>query len=107
VKLSVRRGDTVVVIAGKDRGKPRTVERVDREKGRVVVEGVNLVKRHQKPTANLTQSGIIEKPGSIAVSSVMVVCGRCKEPTRIGHTVLADGRRVRKCIRCGEAFNQS
>lgn len=92
----------MVVIAGKDRGKRGKVQRVDRDKGRLFVEGVNIVHRHQKPTAKVMQSGIIDKPGSIAVSAVMLVCPHCKEPTRVGHTVTPDGERVRKCVRCGE-----
>jgi len=105
VRVSVRRDDTVVVIRGKDRGKRGKVLRVDRERGRVVVEGINIVHRHQKPTGNVMQSGVIDKPAPIPVGSVMVVCTHCKEPTRIGHLVTPEGKRVRKCIRCGEPLD--
>ena len=101
-KLSVRRDDQVLVRSGKDRGKRGKVLQVDRERGRVVVEGVNIVRRHQKATATVRQAGIIEKPAPISASAVMVICSACKKATRIGHTEVEGQGRVRKCMRCGE-----
>ncbi len=104
--LHVRRGDTVAVISGKERGKRGKVMRVLRDKGRVVVEKVNMVKRHQRPTQKLRQGGIIEREGALALSNVLLVCGRCDKPSRSGITILADGRRQRVCKRCGEPMDK-
>ncbi|MBX6350142.1 MAG: 50S ribosomal protein L24 [Clostridia bacterium] len=103
--LSVRKGDTVVVISGKDRGKRGRVLRVEPRTGRVVVEGVNVVRRHTRPNPpKVLQGGIVEKEAPIDRSNVMVVCRNCHEPTRVGTAVLEDGTRVRRCRRCGEAL---
>lgn len=104
--IHVRRGDTVAVIAGRERGKRGKVLRVLPERGRVVVEKVNMIKRHQRPTQKLRQGGIIEREGPLALANVMLVCGRCDKPARTGTQVLADGRRVRACKRCGEAIDK-
>ncbi len=102
----VRRGDTVGVIAGKERGKRGKVLRVLRDSGRVVVEHLNMIKRHQRPTQKLRQGGIIEREGPLAVSNVLLVCGRCNRPVRVGIKVLNDGRKVRACKRCGESVDR-
>ncbi len=104
--VHVRRGDVVAVIAGKERGKRGKVMRVLRDKGRVVVEKVNMVKRHQRPTQKLRQGGIIEREGALALSNVLLVCGRCDKPARSGVSLLADGRRLRVCKRCGEPMDK-
>lgn len=104
-RLSVRRGDTVEVIAGKDRGRRGRVLRVDRATGRVVVQGVNIAHKHQKPTPKIMQGGIIEQENPISASAVMVVCGSCRKRTRVGHMVLEGGRKVRRCVACGEALD--
>lgn len=105
-RLSVRRDDTVVVLAGKDRGKRGKVLRVDRERGRVVVEGVGRAYKHQKPTQKILQGGIVEQENPVAASAVMVVCGSCKKPTRVGHMTTDEGKRVRRCVRCGAALDR-
>jgi large subunit ribosomal protein L24 len=104
--VHVRRGDTVGVIAGRERGKRGKVLRVLRDSGRVVVEHVNMIKRHQRPTPKLRQGGIIEREGPLAVSNVLLVCGRCNRPVRVGIKVLNDGRKVRACKRCGESVDK-
>ncbi|HEU5305245.1 MAG TPA: 50S ribosomal protein L24 [Gemmatimonadales bacterium] len=104
--VHVRRGDVVAVISGKERGKRGKVMRVLRDKGRVVVEKVNMVKRHQRPTQKLRQGGIIEREGALALSNVLLVCGRCDKPARSGVSILADGRRLRVCKRCGEPMDK-
>ena len=102
----VRKGDTVVVVAGKERGKRGKVLRVSPGKGRVLIEHVNMIKKHQRPTQKLRQGGIIEREGPLALSNVLVICARCDKPSRTGVKVLADGRKVRVCRRCGESVDK-
>jgi len=102
----VRRGDLVGVIAGRERGKRGKVLRVLTDRNRVLVEKVNMVKKHQRPTQKLRQGGIIEREGPLALSNVLLVCGRCDRPVRTGITVLADGRKVRVCKRCHEPVDK-
>ncbi len=100
----IKREDFVYVIAGKDRGRKGKVLQVIPKKERVIVEGINIVKKHQKPTQT-TQGGIIEKPAPIHVSNVMLVCPKCGKPTRVGFAFLDDGTKVRKCKKCGEIID--
>ena len=102
----VRRGDTVVVIAGRERGKRGKVLRVLPDKGRVVVEKINMIKKHQRPTQKLRQGGIIEREGPLSVSNVLLLCGRCDRAVRVGIKVLADGRKIRTCKQCGESIDK-
>ncbi len=97
----VRKNDHVVVIAGRDRGKRGRVLRVLPSRGRLIVEGVNFVKRHTKPNPQRNiKGGIVEREASLSASNVQIVCPECGAPTRIGHRVLEDGRRVRICRKC-------
>ncbi|PZN09408.1 MULTISPECIES: 50S ribosomal protein L24 [Thermaerobacter] len=105
-KMSIRKGDTVLVISGKDAGKKGKVLRALPAEERVVVEGVNIVKRHQRPRPGVVQSGIIEKEAPIHRSNVMLVCPRCGRPTRVAKKQLDDGRRVRACKKCGEVIDR-
>jgi large subunit ribosomal protein L24 len=98
----IKKNDKVVVLAGKEKGKIGTVLKVDSEKGRVLVEKVNMVKRHTRPGGKQAQGGIIEKEAPIQISNVMIMCNKCAEPARIGKRVLEDGSRVRVCKKCGE-----
>ena len=102
-KLKIRRDDEVVVIGGKDRGKTGKVLRVDREKQRVFVEGLNIIKRHQRPSQlnPNAQAGVIEREGPIHVSNVALVDPKTKKPTRIGATTTSDGKRARVARRSG------
>jgi large subunit ribosomal protein L24 len=104
--IHVRRGDLVGVSTGRERGKRGKVLRVLTDKGRVVVEHVNMIKKHQRPTQKLRQGGIIEREGALALSNVLPICGRCDKPARTGTTVLGDGRKVRTCKRCGEPIDK-
>lgn len=104
--VHVRRGDTVAVIAGKERGKRGKVLRVRAADGRVLIEHVNMIKKHQRPTQKLRQGGIIEREGLLALSNVLLVCGRCDKPVRTGIKALADGRKLRVCKRCGEPVDK-
>ena len=105
-KLHVRQGDTVVIITGKDKGKKGKVLRVVPDKGRVMIEGVNIVKKHKKPTQKTMQAGIISQEALVAASNVMVVCPRCNTPARTGSKILEDGRTVRTCGNCGEVVDK-
>ncbi len=102
----VRRGDVVGVITGKERGKRGKVLRVIPDKARVLVEKVNMIKKHQRPTQTVRQGGIIEREGPIALSNVLLICNRCNGPVRTGIQVLADGRKIRVCKRCGESVDK-
>lgn len=105
-KLRVRKGDEVQVIAGKDKGKKGRVIAAYPAKNRVLVEGVNMIKRHQRPNAANPQGGIIEKEAPIHVSNVMIVDPKTGEPTRIGIKILADGTKVRYAKKSGEIIDK-
>src|SRR6266403_4074765 len=106
-RAHVRRGDTVVVVAGKDRGKRGKVLRVVPGKGRVVVEKINMIKKHQRPTQKLRQGGIIEREGAIHLSNVMLVDPQTSKPTRVGMRALSDGKKVRVARRSGEMLDKA
>ena len=103
----VRKGDTVVVVAGKERGKKGKVLRVIPEKSRVVVERINMIKKHQRPTQKVRQGGIIEREGSIHLSNVMLVDPGSDRPTRVGMKELSDGKKVRVARRSGEMLDRA
>jgi large subunit ribosomal protein L24 len=107
MKVHVKKGDTVQVISGKDAAsqKKGKVLAVDRAKGRVLVEGINMVKRHTKPSQSRPQGGILTKEAPIASSNVMIYCDS-KAPVRVNKQFLADGRKVRVCNKCGEQFDK-
>lgn len=102
---SIKKNDKVVVLAGKEKGKIGTVLKVDAEKGRAIVEKINMVKRHTRPGGKSAQGGIIEKEASIHLSNLMLVCNKCAEPSRTGKRVLEDGSKVRVCKKCGELLD--
>lgn len=103
-KIHVRRKDTVVVISGKDKGKVGEVLAVIPKKGRVLVEGVNIVTKHEKPNRQNMQGGIQKVEAPINSSKVMLYCTKCNKTTRISHKILEDGTKVRVCKKCGETF---
>lgn len=103
--MRVKTGDNVEVIAGKDKGKRGQITRAIPKESRVVVEKVNLVKRHTKPNPQLMAGGIVTKEAPIHVSNVMIVCRHCKKATRIGMSFNAAGKKLRMCKRCGEALD--
>jgi len=107
IRIQIRKNDQVKVIAGKDLNKTGRVLRVLRDKGRVVVEGVSFLKRHTRPNPQRQiKGGIVEREAPIHVSNVMIVCGACGKATRIGHNVLADGKKVRICRRCNSSLDK-
>ncbi|MBV8196135.1 MAG: 50S ribosomal protein L24 [Candidatus Dormibacteraeota bacterium] len=106
--LDIREGDTVVVIAGKDKGKRGVVQRALPEQQRIAVRGVNLLKRHTRAgVKGNIQGGIIDFDGPIAYSNVMLVCNRCDKPTRIAHQRDDEGNRVIVCKKCGERYERT
>jgi len=103
--MGIRRGDTVKVMAGRSKGKTGKVLTVNREKGRITVEHASMIKRHTRPNPSKNvRGGIVEKEGPIHISSVMLICPGCGKHTRVGHTKLPDGTRVRVCRRCDTTF---
>ncbi len=102
MSINIRKGDTVRVLWGRDEGKTGKVLRALPGKGLVVVEGVNIVKRHTRAGRKVRQAGIIEKPAALPVGKVMVVCPSCSRPTRVRREERAEYGRVRVCARCGE-----
>ncbi len=102
IKTHVKKNDLIEVIVGTEKGKRGKVLRVIPEKGRVLVEKIKLAKRHVRPSGARAQSGIIEKEAPLAISNVMVVCGKCDRAGRVGRRTLADGKKARYCRNCGE-----
>ena len=105
-KIRLKRNDIVVVIAGKDKGKRGKILKVLRDENRVIVEGVNFIKKHVRPSAQHRHGGIIEREGPIHVSNVMIYCPKCNRGVRIGMKFLEDGRKVRVCKKCGEILDK-
>jgi large subunit ribosomal protein L24 len=101
-KFKVRKNDTVMIIVGRDRGKTGKVLRVLPVQGRVIVERLNIIKRHTKPRGAASPGGIVEREAPLDISNVMVLCDRCNAPVRIGLKFAADGSRSRMCRRCGD-----
>ena len=105
-KLHVKKGDTVVVLSGKDKGKQGKIISAFPKKAQVIVEDVNKVKRHSKPSLKTPQGGIISKEMPLNVCKVQLICPACNKPTRIAHK-LVDGKNLRTCKHCGEVVDSS
>ena len=105
--MRIRTGDTVLVIAGKEKGKTGRVERQDPENDRVVIEGVNVVTRHMKGRPGVRQSGRIQKEAPLHISNVVLVCNKCNQPTKPRITFLDTGSRVRRCTKCQEVIDDA
>ncbi|MBO8158050.1 50S ribosomal protein L24 [Thermosyntropha sp.] len=103
--MRIKKGDNVMVITGKDAGKKGKVLRAFPKEGRVVVEGVNKVKKHQKPSRAVPQGGILKIEAPIHVSNVMLICNKCNRPTRVGAKILDNKEKVRVCKKCGEIID--
>jgi len=103
--VKIKKNDTVLVITGKDRGKKGKVRRALPKDDRVVVEGLNMIKRHSRARRAARQAGIVELEAPIHVSNVMLVCDKCKKPAKIGFKSLEDGRKVRICRVCDEPID--
>ncbi|MBR1581273.1 MAG: 50S ribosomal protein L24 [Selenomonadaceae bacterium] len=104
--LHVKKGDTVVVLSGKDKGKEGKIIEAQPKHGKVIVEGINKVKRHTKPSLKAPQGGILTKEAPLHACKVMLVCPACNKPTRIAHKEVND-QKVRVCKKCGEVIDQT
>ncbi|HID08946.1 TPA: 50S ribosomal protein L24 [Candidatus Micrarchaeota archaeon] len=102
--MKVKKGDRVMVISGDDRGKIGKVLVVYPDENRVLVEGVNIVTKHQRPTLTIREPGIIKREAPIHISNVKVICPECSTPTRIGYTIV-EGRKRRQCKKCKATFD--
>jgi large subunit ribosomal protein L24 len=105
-KAHIRKNDIVIVTKGKEKGKSGKVLRVIPEKRRAVVEKLNFIKRHAKPSQQHRQGGLIEKEAPLCLSNLMVLCQKCNKPVRLGKKQLDDGKRVRACRKCGDILDK-
>lgn len=105
MKMNIKKGDTVYVITGKDKGKSGKVTAVYSDKNKVLIENVNIVTKHQKPKSQQDKGGIVKKPAPIDASNVMVVCPVCGKATRISHKEI-DGKKARICKKCGASLDK-
>ncbi|MFH1775246.1 MAG: 50S ribosomal protein L24 [Chloroflexota bacterium] len=103
--MKIRKNDTVLVIAGKDKGKKGKVRFAYPKDNRIMVEGVNFIKKHLRAAGEVKQAGIIDREAPIPASNVMLVCSQCNKPSRVGFKVLSDGRRARVCRSCHEVVD--
>jgi large subunit ribosomal protein L24 len=106
IRTSLRKGDTVQVISGKEKGKEGKILNVFRKDHAVSVERLNLVKRSTKPNQKNPKGGFVEREGRLSISNVMIVCEKCDRPVRFGVKILTDGSKLRTCKRCGEVFDK-
>ncbi len=100
--MKIRKNDTVLVITGKDKGKKGKVRRALPKEDKVIVEGINMIKRHSKTKGQAKQAGIIELEAPLHVSKVMIICSKCNSPVRVGRRILEDGKKYRICRACDE-----
>jgi large subunit ribosomal protein L24 len=105
VGLRIKKGDMAVVITGKNKGAKGRVLSVITEDKRIIVEGVNIIKKHQKPNKQYQQGGIIEKEAPLHISNTMLVCPKCSKPTRISAVILEGGKKQRTCKKCKEVID--
>jgi large subunit ribosomal protein L24 len=103
--MDIKKNDNVLVIAGKDKGKTGRVRFAYPKKERLLVEGINFVKKHSRARGAVRQAGIIEREAPIHISNVMLICSKCNKPARVGSRFLTDGRKVRFCRVCGEVID--
>ena len=105
-KYHVKKDDQVMVMAGKEKGKSGKILGINLVKNTVIVEKINFIKRHSKPTNKAPQGGIIEKEGPVKASNVNIICSKCDAKVRIRKKILDDGKKVRACAKCGEILDQ-
>ena len=105
-KVRLRKGDSVIILKGKDKGKKGNILRIYPEKEKVIVERVNFAKRHTRPTQKNPQGGILEREAPIHVSNLALFCAKCNAARRFRNLVLKDGKKTRICVKCGETLGK-
>ncbi|MFA4835418.1 MAG: 50S ribosomal protein L24 [Dehalococcoidia bacterium] len=103
--MKIRKNDEVLVILGRDHGKKGKVQRSFPDDDRLILEGINMSKRHMKPKGTMRQAGIIEREATIHISDVMLICKKCNQPTRVGFRFLEGNKKVRICKKCHEVID--
>jgi large subunit ribosomal protein L24 len=103
--MKIRKNDNVLILAGKDKGKKGKIRRALPREDKVIVEGINMIKRHSKTQGQARQAGIIELEAPLDVSKVMLICNKCNNPARVGFRFLKDGKKARVCRACGEVID--
>ena len=107
LRTPVRKNDTVIVVGGKDRGKRGRVLRVIPDRNRIIVEGINIIKRHTRPNPQKNiKGGVVERESPIHLANLMVVCRECGKPTRVSYSLLSDGKKVRTCRKCNGTIDK-
>jgi len=105
VGLGIKKNDTVIVLSGREKGKKGRVISVMPAKEKVIIENINIIKKHMKPNRQYTQGGIISKENPLHISKVMLVCPKCSKPSRISNTVIETGKKLRMCKKCKEVID--
>ncbi|HCL90921.1 MAG TPA: 50S ribosomal protein L24 [Candidatus Atribacteria bacterium] len=105
-KPGFKKGDNVLVITGEDKGKKGKIVRIFPKKTEVIVEGVNFLKKHSKPTQKVPQGGIVKQEGTLHTSNIRLICNKCNKPTAIRREKIKEGKRVRVCKKCGEIIDK-
>ncbi|MCK5511816.1 MAG: 50S ribosomal protein L24 [Thermodesulfovibrionia bacterium] len=105
MSIGIKKNDTVLVLSGEEKGKRGRVLSVNPKKARLLVEKLNMIKKHMKPSRKYSQGGIIDKEAPIQRSNVLLICPKCDKPTRIGHKILKSGVKVRLCRKCTEVMD--
>jgi large subunit ribosomal protein L24 len=105
-RFPLKKNDLVMVVSGKERGKSGRVLRVFPQKNRIIIEKINFIKKHTRPSGQTKQGGIIEREAPVHISNVMVICEKCNLPVRVGKKILDDGKKVRMCRKCGEILDK-
>jgi large subunit ribosomal protein L24 len=104
-KMHIKKGDMVIVTAGREKGKSGKVLKINAEKNTVIIEKLNFVKRHTRPNQQAPQGGIVEREAALNASNVSLLCAKCNVPVRARRKVLEDNKKVRACHKCGEVFD--
>ena len=105
-KFHIKKNDLVMVVNGKESGKSGRILKVLPEKGKVIIEKINFIKRHARPHGKQRQGGILEKEAPLHISNVMLLCEKCNKPVRIGHRIVEGNKKVRYCRKCGEILDK-
>jgi large subunit ribosomal protein L24 len=105
-RFPLKKNDLVMVVSGKERGKSGRVLRVFPQKNRIIIEKINFIKKHTRPSGQTKQGGIIEREAPVHISNVMVICEKCNLPVRVGKKILDDGKKVRMCKKCEEILDK-